>query len=213
MKRSTFALMPDTSSSTAARGQRRLITMLFCRPSGSTGLAEWMEAEHYADLLAQLSTLYEQVVPRHGGAVARIQGDGMLAIFGYPEVREDDGRRATEAALELHTLVRGLRPRPLPEHFKGLTLHSGIHAGVVFVGEGDAVRGRYELIGNAPTSRPDWPRTHGPTRSWSARRPWARRATTSRLRRAVSCTCAGGRRRLAFTLVRAVGAFAPLRGQ
>ncbi|WP_409982015.1 ATP-binding protein [Roseateles sp.] len=125
--------------------------MLFVDLSGSTGLAEWMEAEHYADLLAQLSTLYEQVVPRHGGAVARIQGDGMLAIFGYPEVREDDGRRATEAALELHTLVRGLRPPgPLPEHFKGLTLHSGIHAGVVFVGEGDAVRGRYELIGNAP---------------------------------------------------------------
>ncbi len=143
--------MSDLIPSTAARGQRRLITMLFVDLSGSTGLAEWMEAEHYADLLAQLSSLYEQVVPRHGGAVARIQGDGMLAIFGYPEVREDDGRRATEAALELHALVRGLRPAgPLPEHFKGLTLHSGVHAGVVFVGEGDAVRGRYELIGNAP---------------------------------------------------------------
>ena len=58
--------------------------MLFVDLSGLTGLAEWMEAEHYADLLAQLSTLYEQVVPRHGGAVARIQGDGMLAILAIP---------------------------------------------------------------------------------------------------------------------------------
>lgn len=135
----------------ASAGQRRLLTLLFVDLSGSTAMAEWMEAEHYSAMLAALRELYERIVPHHGGVIARIQGDGMLAVFGHPEVREDDGRRATEAALELHAAVRGIQPPgPRPADFKGLTLHSGIHAGIVLVTDGDQMRGRFELLGNAP---------------------------------------------------------------
>lgn len=144
----------ESSSPTApaaAVGQRRLLTLLFVDLSGSTAMAEWMEAEHYATMLASLRELYEFIVPHHGGVIARIQGDGMLAVFGHPEVREDDGRRATDAALELHAAVRSLvPPGPKPADFRGLTLHSGIHAGVVLVNDGDQMRGRFELLGNAP---------------------------------------------------------------
>ncbi len=144
-------LAPLPTAGSPALGQRRLLTLLFVDLSGSTGLAEWMEAEHYAAMLGGLRALYERIVPHHGGLIARIQGDGMLALFGHPEVREDDGRRATEAALELHAAVRGLQPPgPRPANFKGLTLHSGVHAGVVLVTEGDEMRGRFELTGNAP---------------------------------------------------------------
>jgi len=146
-----------------ALGQRRNLTVLFADLSDSTRLSEAMEAEHYAAMLAAVRSLYQSVVPRHGGTVVRIQGDGMLAIFGHPEVREDDGRRATEAALELHEAVRALRPqsalaawparRPRAEDSEasgGLSLHSGIHAGLVLIEDGDAVRGRFELLGNTP---------------------------------------------------------------
>ncbi|MGQ3054929.1 MAG: adenylate/guanylate cyclase domain-containing protein, partial [Roseateles sp.] len=140
-----------TVASPNAAGQRRLLTLLFVDLSGSTSMAEWMEAEHYAAMLAGLRELYERIVPHHGGVIARIQGDGMLAVFGHPEVREDDGRRATEAALELHAAVRGLLPPgPRPAGFSGLSLHSGIHAGIVLVNDGDQMRGRFELLGNAP---------------------------------------------------------------
>jgi len=128
-------------------GQRRNLTILFADLSGSTGLAEAMEAEHYAAMLAELRALYQNLIPKHGGMVVRIQGDGMLAIFGHPQAREDDGRRACEAALELHEAVRALRPWPLTQ---ALTLHSGIHAGVVLIDAGDEVRGRFELLGNTP---------------------------------------------------------------
>jgi len=141
----------STVVSSNAVGQRRLLTLLFVDLSGSTAMAEWMEAEHYAAMLAGLRTLYERIVPHHGGVIARIQGDGMLAVFGHPEVREDDGRRATEAALELHAAVRDIvPPGPKPADFAGLALHSGIHAGIVLVNEGDQMRGRFELLGNAP---------------------------------------------------------------
>ena len=139
--------LSDRAPATQGLGQRRNLTILFVDLSDSTGLAEAMEAEHYAAMLAGLRALYQELVPKHGGLVVRIQGDGMLAIFGHPQAREDDGRRACEAALELHQAVRELRPWPqaLP-----LALHSGIHAGLVLLDEGDEVRGRFELLGNAP---------------------------------------------------------------
>src|SRR6476659_6193558 len=85
-----------------AEGQRRHLTLLFADLSDSTRLGELMEAEDYAEMLASLRRLCHEIIPRHGGQIARIQGDGVLAFFGYPMAREDDGRRAADAALELH---------------------------------------------------------------------------------------------------------------
>jgi class 3 adenylate cyclase len=41
-----------------ALGQRRLLTLLFVDLCASTAMAEWMEAEHYAAMLASLRELY-----------------------------------------------------------------------------------------------------------------------------------------------------------
>ena len=130
--------------------RRHFVTMLFADLSESTRLSAALEAEHYAALLALLSHAYWTVVARHGGLVVRIQGDGMLAVFGYPATGEDDGRRATEAALELHAAVRALRLEPPLALSEPLTLHSGVHAGLVLVGDGDRVTGRLELAGVEP---------------------------------------------------------------
>src|SRR5690606_5361871 len=116
--------------------------------SDSTRLGGQMEAEDYAALLAAWRAICREVVPRHGGLIARMQGDGMLALFGHPQAREDDGRRATEAALDLHAAMsasgwRDPAGRPL-------TLHSGIHAGMVLVADGDIELGRFELLGDVP---------------------------------------------------------------
>ncbi|MEO7855080.1 MAG: adenylate/guanylate cyclase domain-containing protein, partial [Rubrivivax sp.] len=142
---------PDsTSAATVVGAQREFVTVLFADLTGSTRLSATLEAEHYAALLARLSHAYWTVVARHGGLVVRIQGDGMLAVFGHPEPGEDDGRRATAAALELHEAVRALRVDPASGAPGALRLHSGIHAGIVLVGAGDAVRGRLELSGITP---------------------------------------------------------------
>ncbi len=109
-----------------------------------------MEAEEYAQVLAALRVAYDAAVTRHGGVVVRVQGDGMLAVFGYPQPTEGDGRRAVEATLELHKMVAQL-PAYGPRGRAGaLRLHSGIHAGMVLVQHGDMVLGRFELLGMAP---------------------------------------------------------------
>lgn len=127
---------------------RRHITILFSDLSESTRISKVMEPEIYADLLQQLRDIYEQLVPRHGGEIVRIDGDGVLCMFGYPIPYEDSGRRAVEAAIDLHGAVGALKSGPggldYPIH-----LHSGIHAGIVLVRSGDLIRGKFELLGDA----------------------------------------------------------------
>ncbi|MBN8510735.1 MAG: adenylate/guanylate cyclase domain-containing protein, partial [Burkholderiales bacterium] len=127
---------------------RRFVTLVFADLSRSTELAAHMEAEHYAALLAALRAAYDTIVPQYGGTVVRVQGDGLLAMFGYPHTREDDTRRALAATLELHARVRSL-PLLLPDGF-GLRLHSGVHGGLVLIGRGDIERGRFDLSGSVP---------------------------------------------------------------
>ena len=138
---------PHTEPATADPG-RRYVTLLFADLSRSTELAAAMEAEHYAALLNALRHAYQAAMTRHGGVVVRVQGDGLLAMFGHPQTREDDGRRAVEAALDLHQQVRALTIELPAGHL--LSLHTGIHSGLVLIGAGDIERGRFELLGPVP---------------------------------------------------------------
>lgn len=141
-------LPPAPPAPMAAGSRRHHLAILFCDLSDSTRIAASMEPEVYADLLQHLRNMLTEIVARHGGEIARIDGDGALCIFGYPESHEDAGRRATEAAIDLHAAAATLDQHaatggPL------IRLHSGIHAGAVLLREGDIVRGRFEILGDA----------------------------------------------------------------
>lgn len=132
--------------------RRCRLSVLFCDLCDSTALSGALEAEDYAELLAALRQTAEAGVAQYGGTIVRLQGDGMLAVFGYPLPREGDGRRAVLAALRLHEAVRQLDQPWLqaPGTRRELRLHSGIHSGVVLVQGGDLVIGRLELLGMVP---------------------------------------------------------------
>lgn len=134
----------------AGLGRRRHLTVLFADLSDSTQLGDLLEAEHYAQMLGALRSLCREIVPRHGGRIARLQGDGMLAIFGYPDPSEDDGRRAIEAALDLQRAIGHVEVPGSIVRAGSLSLHSGVHAGLVFISDGDVERGRFELLGSVP---------------------------------------------------------------
>ncbi|HEX4354807.1 MAG TPA: AAA family ATPase, partial [Polyangiales bacterium] len=129
-------------------------TLLFADLCGYTAIGETHDPEEIDALRRALERLVKQVVQRHGGSVAQIYGDGILAVFGFPRQREDDPRHAIEAALELRDAVRNLRLDPA-DHASAMIecrLHSGLHAGLVFAREGDALNGRYTLSGDAVTT-------------------------------------------------------------
>ena len=131
-----------------ANGERHRLTVLVSDLAGSTALGRKMESEHFSELLTKLRVIWHEAAIKHGGRVIRTQGDGALAVFGYPHLGEDDGRRAAEAALDIHERVGQLRHNGLPPALLPLRMRSGIHAGILLLSEGDIERGRLDLIGD-----------------------------------------------------------------
>ncbi|MCB1541112.1 MAG: AAA family ATPase [Rhodoblastus sp.] len=129
---------------------RSRLTILFTDLVGSTMLAREMEAEDFAALLDDLREICRNVVAERGGRIARMQGDGATIVFGHPEPGEDDGRRAIDAALDIHQKVGAMRPIGLPPRFLPLRMHSGVHAGTVLIADGDIERGVFDLVGDVP---------------------------------------------------------------
>ena len=48
------------------------------------------------------------MIERHGGTVEKFIGDAVMAVFGIPQLHEDDALRAVRAAAEMRD---GARPR------------------------------------------------------------------------------------------------------
>lgn len=127
---------------------RGYVTLLFADLCDYTGLGEQYDPEEIDALRFELEQLAGRVIERHGGSVSQIYGDGILAVFGFPEARGDDSRRAVGAAVELREAVRELRWQvegSAPVEFQ---LHSGVHAGLVCARRGDALNGKYMLSGD-----------------------------------------------------------------
>jgi len=153
--------LTETRARTAARDRgfahglrigtgRRYLTVLFSDLTASVSLGERMRFADYVDMLRWLRQLCRRTIAHHGGHVARLQGDGVMAIFGIPEARFDDGHRAAMCAMALHAAVREVLIATNNSDSRRLALHSGIHASEVHLERGDIERGRFDLVGHAP---------------------------------------------------------------
>lgn len=131
-------------------GGYRHLTILFSDLAESVRLGGGMESDQYVEMLRDLRGLCRGIVARNGGHIARLQGDGVLAFFGFPESLPDDGLRAAVCALELHAAAREMVICPGELGVPSVALHSGIHAGVAYLERGDVERGRFDLVGNVP---------------------------------------------------------------
>src|SRR5262245_13620763 len=123
--------MPN-SASTPPPSERRALTVMFCDLVGSTALSARLAPEDLRDLLAAYQRHATSVVEAAGGRVARYEGDGILAYFGYPTAAEDDVERAVRAGLDL---ARGIADAVGAQLGERLSVRVGIATGVVVVGE------------------------------------------------------------------------------
>lgn len=141
---------PRRQHEPGASDLRRHLAVLFTDLSDSTRLSGAMEAELYADVLEAVRLVFIDCVAKRRGVINQFQGDGLQAVFGFPIASEQDGRIAAEAALEVHERVRALPRRYALHGASGLSVHSGLHAGLVLARQGDTVAGRLELFGPTP---------------------------------------------------------------
>jgi class 3 adenylate cyclase len=137
---STLVEQPETRSSAnplathpteTAEAERRQLTIMFCDLVGSVNLGERMDVEDYRDLLARFRTVAVEAVERFDGFIARHQGDGLLAYFGYPQAGEDDAERAVHSGLDVVSRIEKLSG-PLGT---ALQVRVGIATGPAIVGD------------------------------------------------------------------------------
>ena len=82
------------------------MTVLFTDVAGSTAIGERLDPEALRRMHERAtSTRCAAVLERHGGTVEKFIGDAVMAVFGIPQVHEDDALRAVRAALEMRTAL------------------------------------------------------------------------------------------------------------
>ena len=113
-----------------AREQRKTITALFCDLVGSTTLAERHDPEVLRPLLQRYFEAARSAVERHGGRVEKFIGDAVVAVFGMPQIHEDDALRAVRAASEIRDRLTSFGEGASVE----LVCRIGVTTGEVLVG-------------------------------------------------------------------------------
>jgi class 3 adenylate cyclase len=108
---------------------RKTVTVLFCDLVGSTSLGERTDPEVLRELMAGYHAELRAILERHGGTVEKFVGDAAMAVFGLPQVHEDDALRAVRAAVEIRAAVAVL----------GLEVRIGVNTGEVVAGTGETL--------------------------------------------------------------------------
>src|SRR2546428_12029823 len=108
---------------------RRTVTVLFADVADSTTLGERLDPETVRQVMSRWFERMSQVLERHGGTVEKFIGDAVMAVFGIPELHEDDALRAVRAATELGTAVATMKVELERGHGITLELRIGVETG------------------------------------------------------------------------------------
>jgi class 3 adenylate cyclase len=126
------ASLPASVAAAPRRIERRVITVMFADLVGSTALSTRLDARDFHWTIATCHDVLAASVRGFDGFVARIVGDAVLVLFGYPRPCDDDAARAVLAAQAMHEAIAA--PRALPGGFEP-RLRIGIATGVAMVGD------------------------------------------------------------------------------
>ena len=137
-------------SSGGLRGERRVVTMLFCDVTGSTSAAGSLDPEEWAQIMNGAFEYLIAPVYRYEGTLARLMGDAILAFFGAPISHEDDPQRAVLAGLDIVNGIRAYQDEVKSKWNLDFGVRVGINTGLVVVGEvGSDMRVEYTAMGDA----------------------------------------------------------------
>lgn len=134
----------------ALHGEKREIFVVFTDLEGFTKLSHAIEPEMVATLLNRYLDMLSDVVLDHGGTIDKFVGDAVVAFWGAPISRPDDGERAARAAYAMWEAGEEFR-RGVPEGVPPIgKTRVGLHFGEAIVGNfGGEGRIQYTALGDS----------------------------------------------------------------
>jgi class 3 adenylate cyclase/tetratricopeptide (TPR) repeat protein len=130
-----------------AHEARKIVSVVFTDVTGSTSLGERLDPETLRRVMSRYFDAMRAVIERHGGTVEKFIGDAVMAVFGIPQVHEDDALRAVRAAAEMRGTLDVLNAEL--ERDRGVTIRTrtGVATGEVVAGA-DASSGERLVTGD-----------------------------------------------------------------
>lgn len=133
----------------ALRGEKKQMYVFFSDLRGFTNMSEAKDPTLVVKMLNEYFSYMVPVINQSGGVVDKFIGDAIMAVWGVPQEKPDDGKNALLACLKMRlslATLNGLRKqRGEPELWMGMALHFGeAISGTI----GSFERMEYTVIGN-----------------------------------------------------------------
>ena len=143
----------DNPKLLSLHGEKKQIFVLFSDLEGFTKMSHALEPEMVAKLLNRYLEMLSQVVLDHGGVIDKFVGDAVVAFWGAPIAKPDDGERAARAGYAIWQAGEAFRAEVaamdsnLPKIGK---TRVGLHWGEAVVGNfGGDNRIQYTALGDS----------------------------------------------------------------
>ena len=129
-------------------GESRRVTILMSDLRGFTSVSERLGPEQVVRLLNTYLGAMASLILKHQGTIDEFIGDAVLAIFGAPISRDDDGRRALACAIEMQLAMEDVNRQNQLEGLPRVEMGIAVHTGPVVVGNiGSQERTKYGVVG------------------------------------------------------------------
>ncbi len=137
------SLVPQTP----VREVRKTVTVVFCDVTGSTALGERLDPESLRDVQSRYFDAMREAIERHGGTVEKYIGDAVMAVFGIPQLHEDDALRAARAVVDMREGLAALNKELERDRGVTIAVRIGVNTGEVVAG--DPTAGQALVTGDA----------------------------------------------------------------
>jgi class 3 adenylate cyclase/CheY-like chemotaxis protein len=129
-------------------GEMRRVTIMMSDLRAFTAVSERLGPEQVVHMLNRYLGAMAEIILRYQGTIDEFIGDAILAIFGAPNTRPDDARRALSCALSMQLAMDVVNAENLKDGLPPLEMGIAIHTGDVVVGNiGSDRRTKYGVVG------------------------------------------------------------------
>ena len=138
---------PLTAPAEPAGEVRKTVSIVFCDVTGSTAMGEGLDPEPLRNVMTRYFDTMRASIERHGGTVEKFIGDAVMAVFGIPQLHEDDALRAVRAAADMQSDLAGLNRELERDRGVSIRVRIGVNTGEVV--SNDAAAGQQLVTGDA----------------------------------------------------------------
>ncbi|MBF0380467.1 MAG: hypothetical protein HQL69_05575 [Magnetococcales bacterium] len=140
----------DTPEGLQLGGERKEVTVLMSDLRGFTALSERLDSQELFTILNSYLEVMTEIILKYHGTIIEFLGDGILALFGAPVVRDDDVQSAVACALEMQLAMEQVNANNWDAGYPQLQMGIGINTGSVVAGNiGSEKRSKYGVVGAA----------------------------------------------------------------